>query len=84
MNTPTVWNVGDRVKITLKSFENIKNSNRSIFAFPSDAYVAQAAVLMLNDIQGTVSKKFPPGYEVNVTFDNGMILQVKDHWIEGV
>jgi hypothetical protein len=37
---------------------------------------------MTNEIHGTVTQKFPPGYEVNVTFDDGTILQVKDHWIE--
>jgi hypothetical protein len=37
---------------------------------------------MTNQTSGTVTRKFPPGYEVNVTFDDGTILQVKDHWIE--
>lgn len=80
----TKWQVGDRVVITSDSFRNIHDSGRSILAFPSDSYIAKAASIMLSGIQGTVSRTFPPGYEVNVEFDNGVILQVKDHWIERV
>ena len=78
----TNWNVGDRVKITRKSFQNIENGNRSIHAFPCDSFVAAAKQLMEFDIEGVVSMKFPPGYEVNVNFQNGVVLQLKDHWIE--
>ena len=77
----TIWNVGDRVKISKESWLNIRNSSRSILAYPDDHYTNLAYDLMINEVQGTVTMKFPPGYEVNVTFDNGLILQVKDHWI---
>lgn len=80
----TNWNINNRVRITKKSWENIKNGNRSIHCYPSDSFVSITYVLMKNEIRGNVSKKFTPGYEVNVTFDNGIILQVKDHWIESV
>ena len=78
----TDWQVGERVKITKESWLNIRNGNRSIHCFPCDSYVNTAYGLMKNETEGTVSMKFPPGYEVNVTFDNGTILQVNDHWID--
>jgi hypothetical protein len=77
----TNWNVGDRVKISKESWLNIRNSSRSILAYPDDHYTHLAYDLMCYQVQGTVTMKFPPGYEVNVTFDDGLILQVKDHWI---
>ena len=77
----TNWQVGQRVKISKESWLNIRNSNRSILCYPCDSFVNTAYGLMKDEILGTVSMKFPPGYEVNVTFDNGIILQVKDHWI---
>jgi len=78
----TEWNVNDRVVITETSWLNIRNGNRSIHCYPCDSYVTTAYRLMTNQTSGTVTRKFPPGYEVNVTFDDGTILQVKDHWIE--
>lgn len=80
----TEWNLNDRVRISKESWLNIRNGNRSIHCYPCDSYVNTAYGLMKNEIHGTVTMKFPPGYEVNVTFDNGTVLQVKDHWIEAV
>jgi hypothetical protein len=78
----TKWEVGDRAKITKRSWEFIRNGNRSILAFPDDQFVNMAYVLMTNETPGTVTERFDPGYEVNVTFDDGTILQMKDHWID--
>ncbi len=80
----TEWNLNDRVRISKATWLNIRNGNRSILHYPCDSYVDTAYGLMKNEIHGTVTMKFPPGFEVNVTFDNGTILQVKDHWIEAV
>ncbi len=80
----TEWNVNDRVRITNVTFQNIWNSSRSIFHFPDSRFVSIAERLMKNGIKGTVTTRWFPGYEVNVTFDDGTILQVKDHWIESV
>jgi hypothetical protein len=85
MNEPTRWQVGDKVKITPESLQNIKNSSRSINAFPdSDYYIAKGLSLMTNNVSGTVTMTFPPGFEVNVTFKDidQTTLQMKDHWIE--
>lgn len=80
----TIWDLNDRVRITKEAWLTILASNRSILCYPSDSYVNLCYRLMKNEIHGTVTMKFPPGYEVNVTFDDGTILQVKDHWIESV
>lgn len=80
----TEWKIGDRVRISKESYKNILNANRSIHAYPSDNYVATAYGLMKNEVLGTVTMQFKPGYEVNVEFDNKQILQVKDNWIERV
>ena len=78
----TRWNLNDRVIITKEAWLNIRNSSRSILFYPDDKYTNIAYRLMKEEIPGTVTMQFPPGYEVNVTFDDGTILQVKDHWIE--
>lgn len=75
----TDWQVGDEVMISPESFKNIENSSRSILAFPDERYLATARACI--GIGGVVERKFSPGYEVNVRFANGTILQVKDHWI---
>ncbi len=84
MNAPKVWKVGDRVKISPQSLQIIENANRSIKAYPSDSYVKKARYLSAFEVEGVVERRFAPGYEVNVEFDNGVILQVKDNWIEEV
>ena len=78
----TRWEVGDRAKVTKRSWEFIRNGNRSILHFPDERFVTIAYVLMKNETAGTVTERFDPGFEVNVTFDDGTILQVKDHWID--
>lgn len=80
----TEWNINDRVRISKETWLYILASNRSIHSYPCDSYVNIAYRLMKNETHGTVTMKFPPGYEVNVTFDDGTILQVKDHWIVSV
>jgi hypothetical protein len=80
----TEWQIGDRVRISKESYQNITNANRSIHAYPSDSYVAIAYGLMKNEVYGTVTMQFRPGYEVLVEFDNKQNLQVKDHWIQRV
>lgn len=77
----TEYKKGDRVKISVESFQNIKNGNRSIHAFPCDSFVKSCFALMVDGVSGIVARRFLPGYEVNVQFDNGVILQMKDHWI---
>lgn len=81
---PTEYQIGDRVQISVESFQNIKNGNRSLLAFPADSYVRICFELMASRTLGTVECRWFPGYEVNVKFDNGQILQMKDHWIEKV
>lgn len=78
---PTNYTVGQRIIITQKNFETIHNSNRSIHAHPSDSYVNIVHSLMNNNVAGTVARRFEPGFEFNVEFDNGQVLQMKDHWV---
>lgn len=79
---PTDFNIGDKVKITPKSYGRICDGNRSILHFPNDKFVRIASSLI--NQEGTVTRRFRPGYEMNVTFPDGQILQMKDHWIEAV
>lgn len=78
----TNYQVGDKVTITNKALRNIINANKSIKAFPSDNFVDICKSLV--NVPGKVTKKFPPGYEVNVTFQTGITIQLKDHWIEKI
>lgn len=78
----TNWQVGDKVRITKKTWRNIRDSNRSIKFYPSDSYVEIAKNLI--GISGIVERKLSPGFEVNVEFENGQILQMNDNWIEKI
>jgi len=78
---PVRYSVGQRVEITDQNFETVHNSSRSIHHYPNDHYVNIVHGLMSNKIQGTVTRNFLPGYEFNVEFDNGQVLQMKDHWV---
>ena len=82
--------VGAKVKITIETFQNILNSYKAT-GYPSLKFCNLVKSIL--DIQGTVTKRFRPGYEFNVTFpvpykleDGTMqdttILQLKDHWVE--
>lgn len=84
MNTITDFKVGDRVKITLATWINIRNGNRSIHAYPCDSFVATAYGLMKNEVVGTVTHRFTPGYEMTVAFDNGQNMHMHDNWVEYV
>ena len=77
----TKWPLNNRVRISKTCWEYIRNRNRST-AIPSDSFVTLTYGLMKNCIIGTITMTFPPDFEVNVTFDNGVILQMQDHWIE--
>jgi len=76
------WEIGDRVKITKKSLKNIVNGNKSIVVYPSDIYVVSAIKLEAESVSGTITHRFPPGYEATVEFDNGRILHIKDNYVE--
>lgn len=78
----TDYKIGERVKITKEAWLNIRNGNRSIYAYPNDSYVADTYILMTNETVGTVTHRFPPGYEMTVTFDNGKAFHMKDCWVE--
>jgi hypothetical protein len=78
---PVNYSVGQRVVITADNYQTIYNSNRSIHVFPSDSFLRVVRQLMTQKVVGTVSRRFVPGYEFNVTFDNGTVLQMKDHWV---
>jgi hypothetical protein len=84
MNGIIDYKVGDRVRITKESWLIIRNGNRSIHAYPSDSYVADTYHLMTHAVVGTVTHRFPPGYEMTVTFDNGVAFHMKDNWVEPV
>lgn len=81
-NAPVRRALGTKVVITDKTMQAIENSHRSINAFPSNSYMEKAREVHAKKLVGEVTHLFPPGYEVNVTFSNGTILQMKDHWIE--
>ena len=78
----TSWAIGDKVKITKRSWEHIRNSNRSILAYPDDNFCLVAHRLMTKRTRGFVTERFYPGYDVNVLFKDGTTLQMKSHWIE--
>ena len=78
---PTNYSVGHRVIITKENWQTIRNSNRSIHAYPNDNYVNIVYSLMNNNVAGTVARRFEPGFEFNVEFDNAQVLQMKDHWV---
>jgi hypothetical protein len=78
---PVRYAVGQRVEITKDNWQTIRNNSRSIHAYPDDNYVNIVYGLMKNNTVGTVTRNFLPGYEFNVTFDNGQVLQMKDHWV---
>ena len=78
---PIRYTVGQQVYVSKQNFTNVHNSNRSIHAYPSDRFVAIVRELMESGIAGTVERLFLPGYEVNVKFSNGVVLQLKDNWI---
>lgn len=82
MNTITDWKVGDKVRITKESWLTIRNGNRSIHAYPSDDYVAKTYIMMIAGMTGIVTHRFPPGYEMTVTFENGQAFHMKDNWVE--
>lgn len=76
------WEIGDRVKITKRTIKNIVNGNRSIKAYPCDSYVVQAIKLEAEGVEGTITHRFPPGYEATVSFDNGLALHIKDNYVD--
>lgn len=76
---PRRYALGDRVVITRASLQRIADGHQSIHAYPCDRYLAVATGLLGK--AGIVTRLFPPGYEVNVTWGEE-ILQVKDHWVE--
>lgn len=75
--------VNERVRISKETWLLILSENRTL-GVPDDDTVGTTYRLMKSEIHGTVTMKFPPGYEVNVSFDDGTILQVKDYFLESV
>jgi len=81
---------GAKVKITIYTFHHILNSYKST-GYPNLKFCN--LVKSLIDKEGTVTKRFKPGYEFNVewpipykredgTMQDVTILQMKDHWVE--
>lgn len=79
MTMPVHHPVGTIVTITKETFQHIWNGNRSILCHPSDSFVEKCRNLIGK--RGEVTRQFLPGYEINVTFENGEILHMKDHWV---
>lgn len=83
----TNYKIGDKVVITPETLKVIENGNRSILAYPSDSYVDTARCLV--GTVGTVTQRFPPGYEMTVAFpsETGTVvtnLHMKDNYVENV
>lgn len=78
---PVRYSVGQQVIVTKQNWQTVRDSSRSIHAFPSDSFVNTVYGLMKNQTVGTVERLFLPGYEVNVKFNDDTILQMKDHWV---
>jgi len=76
----TSYTNGDLVHITENSFKTIENASKSVLVFPSASFVKLCKSLI--GMEGIVTRRFLPGYEINVTFSNGQILQMKDNWVE--
>jgi len=82
---------GAKVVITEKTLEIIKSHSNSIKGPLSKSYMKILEVV--KDLEGTVTRRFKPGYEFNVewnvpykredkTFQATTILQMKDNWVE--
>lgn len=76
---PTRRAVGDKVKMTTASHQNIVNSAQSIKAYPTIGFVEMTRALIGQT--GTVTHVFPPGYEATVQF-GGKAFHMKDNWVE--
>ena len=74
------YSIGDKVTLTPQSFRNIVDGNKSIHAFPCDAFVKRLRPHIGET--GEVTMLFPPGYSYNCTFPNGDIFQFQGGWIE--
>lgn len=79
---PTRYSLGQTVMVTKESFQNVVNGNRSIYAHPCCSFVEKLRHYIGQS--GKVTMTFLPGYDVNVTFDDGKTFQLTDHWVEGV
>jgi hypothetical protein len=74
------YDEGAKVMITEKNLNQMKNGNKSIHNFPCDSFIKKAE--SVKGHVGTVTKRFMPGYEFNVEWKTGEVLQMKDHWVE--
>jgi hypothetical protein len=90
---PKDYQVGDKVVITDETLEVMKSLSRSIKAFPSATFISLAE--SCKGLVGTVTRRFRPGFEFNVTFDRPWIrgdgetqevtiMQMKDNWVTEV
>lgn len=77
---PTSYNVGDKVKLTKKSFEVIENGSKSIHAYPGPSYLEKIKKYVGQT--GVVKHRHMPGYEVTVEFKDGQSFHMKDNWVE--
>ena len=76
------WKVGDKVVVTEDSWQIMYNSNRSVVTagYPSDSFLAKLKERIGES--GTCTMRFPPGYEFNLTFEDGKVFHMKDNWVE--
>lgn len=84
-NSPTRYNVGDRVVITDACIERMKNSHRSCVTagYPTHSFINKA--MDCKGIVGEVTHIFPPGYDVAAQFSRGegaQAFHMKNNWIE--
>ena len=85
MTQPTRHNVGDKIIITPKNLEIMRDSNRSCVHpnCPSDDFIEKASRCASRDgvgLIGEVTHTFPPGYEITARFGERS-FHVKDHWV---
>lgn len=79
-NNPRYFNVGDAITITPETLEVMQNGNRSIKAYPCDAFVEKIAKYVGRN--GVVTHVFRPSYEMTIEFDDGQAFHAHDNWIE--
>lgn len=79
---PSHHELGKNVVITDDALRNIENSHRSIHAFPNNDYMVKVREIHRRRLVGEVTHQWLPGYEVNVKFSDGQVLQMKDNWLE--
>jgi len=85
MTTATItrFEVGNQIIITAENINAMQNSNRACVTpnYPSNDFIDKAIKVMQDEMIGTVTHTFLPGFEVTARFSGDISFHMKDHWI---